>query len=77
MEISPRNFGLINPHTARLALHTCISGAGLILGIWLLASGIDNRSSDSPLGLICGAFLIPASMLLLNFSIRFYLRYRK
>jgi hypothetical protein len=77
VEISPRNFGAINPLAARLALHTCIAAAGLILGIWLLAGGIDNRSSDSPAGLICGAILIPASMLLLNFSIRFFLKYRR
>jgi hypothetical protein len=77
MEISPRNFGVINPLAARLALHTGIAATGLILGIWLLSGGVDNRSSDSPAGLICGAFLIPASLLLLNFSIRFYLRYRK
>ncbi len=77
MEISPRNFGLINPLTARLALHACVSASGLILGIWLLSGGIENRSSDSPVGLICGAFLVPASLLLLNFSIRFFLKYRK
>jgi hypothetical protein len=77
MEISPRNFGFINPLTTRLALHTCLSAIGLILGMWLLAGGLDNRSTDSPVGLICGAFLIPASLLLLNFSIRFFLKYRK
>ena len=77
MEISPRNFGITNPLTARLALHVCVSASGLILGIWLLSGGIENRSSDSPVGLICGAFLVPASLLLLNFSIRFFLKYRK
>jgi hypothetical protein len=77
MEISPRNFGFINPLTARLALHVCLSATGLILGIWLLSAGIDNRSTDSPAGIICGAFLIPASMLLLNSSVRFFLKYRQ
>jgi hypothetical protein len=77
MEMSPRNFGVIDPPTARLVLNVCVAVIGLVLGVWLLSGALDNRPADTPLTLICGAFLVAASVLLVNSSIRFFLRYRK
>ena len=77
MEMFPRNFGFMDPPTARLVLNVCVSGIGLVLGIWLLSGGTDSRPVDSPVTLICGAFLVAASVLLLNSAIRFFLKYRK
>jgi hypothetical protein len=76
MEMSPRNLGVIDLPTARLVLNILIAVIGLALGIWLLSGGTERRPADSPLSLICGAFLVAASVLLLNSSIRFFRKYR-
>jgi hypothetical protein len=75
MEMSPRNLGVIDPPTARLVLNILIAVIGLALGLWLLSGGTESRPADSPLSLICGAFLVAASVLLLNSSIRFFRKY--
>jgi len=76
MELSPRNLGVIDPPTARLVLNILIAVIGLAIGIWLLSGATDNRAADTPMTLMCGAFLVAASALLANSSIRFFLKYR-
>ena len=77
MELSPRNLGVIDPPTARLVLNILIAVIGLAIGAWLLFGATDNRPADTPTALMFGAFLVAASLLLLNSSIRFFRKYRE
>ncbi len=77
MEMPPRSLGFIDPPTARLVVNVLAAVIGLSAGVWLLSAGTDNRAADTPTMLMLGAFLIAASILLLNSSIRFFLKYRK
>jgi hypothetical protein len=76
MEMSPRNLAVIDHPTARLVLNILVSVIGLAIGIWLMSGATDNLP-DTPMTLMCGAFLVAASVVLLNSSIRFFLKYRK
>jgi hypothetical protein len=71
------NLGTPHPLTVRLAVNSCICALGLALGVWLVLRGLENTATDTPFGLVFGAFLVVASLMLFQSSLRFFFKHRR